>query len=473
MRTLLPLVVLVLAAGGCPRRPGSDLPDASLGPGELPPDAVPIDPDLIDELSACYARSTLFPEARIVAATEALRDHADGNTDTVLTDDACVHFLREMSGGELASAEFRAFTGEIVTAFDGEEVVFGARFVTLGRWVREADGTLSGSIDRDDDAFAPGDDFAEVRTTERTGYYRVTRFNPASRLVEWQLTQDRTVTPPLQTTEALVDGTLTVVDRTVLDPEAEMACDDAGLDCFGRRAACDAAQIANLEASLTIALARGTSCMSQLVPEATSVNDVWERLQALKNLWTRQHAWSCMPTGCSCAHWCDGCGDAGRHVIDIGYEDWTARPREMQLGTLFHEFMHGVIGGHLDVVINGTLPPGRQGTLMRRYVDRVDACEAYCFAPEPTRCACATCLDRFTCDEPCAGLASCTEWDSSAPGGTVAIMSEAVGAACVTTNAAGEEVGEWFTTMAGCRASGCASRGSCRSYSRSCEPGCE
>src|SRR5262249_47753497 len=95
---------------------------------------------------------------------------------------------------------------------------------------------------------------------------------------------------------------------------------------------------------------------------------------------------------------------------------------------------HGVLGGHSDAVVNSNLTDSRRDTLMRRYADPVHACEAYCFAPTPTRCACATCLDRKVCEEPCADLADCAESDcTSGSGGCVTIMSEAVGASCTST----------------------------------------
>lgn len=477
MRRLL--MVCVLGLSGC--LPHYDYPDVELpdaGDGTLPSDVVEISSDDVEAYALCGAGGVRMSEDLVVAATVALRDLSDGETETRLSDDGCIRFRRTMAGGVPTSAEFRIFSGVVDYAFRDGEPVFGAHYVTMARWERDASGTLNGTIDADESRADRGDDFFEVRTVERPGYYRVTGYNPASREIEWQLTQDRT--SATQVTEALVEGTLGVVDTTVIGTENEEACAD-GAGCFEMATSCSAAQVTRLEDSMARALARGTSCMAGVNngPDGTPgpETETWQRLQALKNLWTSRHEWACMPPGCGCAHWSEGGGAGGIDRIEIGFDDWTARAPEMQLGTLFHEFMHGVVGAHLDVAINGTLPEGRQGTLMRRYVDRVDACEAYCFSPTPTRCACATCLDRRTCDQPCAGLASCTEYAPAPDGsGVIAIMSEAVGAACVTTitvNGHEEESAAWSTTMAACRATCAASGGTCRSYNRSCEPGCE
>lgn len=476
MRTLL-LLSLASLAGCFPRY---EVPDVALpdgGDGTLPLDTIPITDDELTTYGACGASDVAMSEDLVVAATEALRTLADGETETSLSDDGCIRFRRTMSGGALVSAEFRLFTGEVAYALREDGLAYGAVYVTMARWERGADGTVTGHIDGDDDRRGRGDDFYEVETVERDGYYRITGHNPASREVEWQLTQDRSGAPT-QVTEALVDGSLSVIDTTTIGLENEEFCGAGGSECFEMATSCSPAQTAMLESSLARALARGTNCMAggNTTPDGSSSTETetWQRLQALKNLWTRGHDFACMPSHCGCAHWSDPSETGGNPRIEIGYDQWLTRSPEMQLGTLFHEFMHGVVGSHLDVVINGTLPEGRQGVLMRRYVDRVDACEAYCFAPNPTRCACATCLDRRTCDEPCAGLASCTEYAPAPDGsGTIAIMSEAVGAACVTTTAGGEESATWSTTMAECRAGCAASGGTCRSYNRSCETGCE
>jgi hypothetical protein len=185
-----------------------------------------------------------------------------------------------------------------------------------------------------------------------------------------------------------------------------------------------------------------------------------------------------MASACTFAHF-DDRASSGRPTIDVGYESWSVRPRNVQLGTLFHEFLHNVLGVHSDEIVKSDLEDieGRRGVLMRRYADRVDACEAYCFADLPTRCACARCLDVKACDSQCSGLASCTEYASDpGGGGTVAIMSEAVGAACVLATPDPEGVrANWHSTVAACRMSGCESsrRGTCRSYSVSCNESCQ
>lgn len=483
MKNLLALpvtVTVLLAAPGCSCGfPYSipDYPDAGT-PHELPADAREVPEDGLDPYTACAVHDHAFPEDRLVEVTAELASRDDGLLEIPISDDECVRFVREIEGGTLARAEFIAFTGEIVFAIDPDgELLYGARFVTIARWERGSDGTLTGRIDLDGDLWDADDDFYEVETIERDGYYRVSRANAASREVDWRLTIEETGTQRIQTTEQLAGTSLAVIDRTSLDVENEMGGPSSD-ECLANKTACDAATIASLETSLARAMARGTSCMAGLnLPAANYESDVWQRLQGLKNLWTQAHSWSCMPAGCTFGHWCEGCGPSGGNQIDIGYDEWSMLPQNMQLGVLFHEFMHGVIGGHLDVVVNSSIesPTSQRDRLMRRYVDRVDACEAYCFGGAPTRCSCATCLDVRTCDARCTGLASCRVDDcTSGSGGCVPIMSEAVGAACVTVGPGGEESATWSATLAGCRMSGCASSGGeCRSYSRSCETGCE
>lgn len=452
------------------------IPDAGM---ELPDDAMEITPSEVSTFSVCSNPNVLMDEALIVAATSALRAREDGEREVLLSTDGCLRFRRSMAEGALASAEFRLFTGELVRVVRSGRTVTGARFVRMARWERDADGTLSGAIDADTDRRNAGDDFAEVRTIERHGYYRVVGHNPASREVEWRMTQDRSGTPT-QTTEALLEGTLEVIDRTVIDAENE-ACGDTYSfpECVSMSRSCEPEQVAMLDEAMASALARGVTCMATGAGDQTSETDTWQRLQALKDLWTKQHDWGCMPAECTCAHWSDGYedGPGAADRIEIAIDQWVTAGASVQQSTLFHEFMHGVVGAHLDVVTNTTFPPGRQGVLMRRYADRVDACQAFCFGSRPTACSCATCLDRRVCDEPCAGLPSCTEYGPAPDGsGTIAVMSAAVGAACVTTtdeNGYDEEQATWFATMRDCQGTCPPTGGVCRSYSRSCSPSCE
>ena len=478
-RALAVLGILALTGCSCGVPYGPYEPYDGGFPSELPDDARPITEDELAEYTGCAAHDGGFSEDRLVEVTAQLADRADGLVEVGVSDDGCVRFVRDLREGVLARAEFLAFTGEIVFAIDGEDVVYGARFVRIAHWERETDGTLRGRIDDDDAVYEAADALYEVETIERDGYYRVSRTNPASLEVEWQLTIDAASGERIQTTERIEDGALAVVDRTSLDVENELGGAPTANECIDGTVACDAATTAALDAALARSLARGTSCMAGLNdPDSAYETDTWLRLQALKNLWTAGREWGCMPAGCTFGHWCESCGAGSVDRIDIGYGEWSALPNpSVQLGILFHEFMHGVIGGHLDVIVNSPIesPATRRDRLMRRYVDRVDACEAYCFAETPTKCACATCLETDTCDTRCSGLASCVENDCTGSGGCVPIMSEAVGAACVITAADGEESATWSPTMDACRMSGCESAmgGTCRSYSRSCEPGCE
>src|SRR6185295_17506875 len=108
-------------------------------------------------------------------------------------------------------------------------------------------------------------------------------------------------------------------------------------------------------------------------------------LQPPTNTWPATHTSTCMPPSCTIAH------RAGNNTIDVG-EALTTTYVAREDRTLFHELMHGVLGGHLDAVVNSEIdsPADRRHALMRKYADPVDSCESYCFDTTPTRCACAT-----------------------------------------------------------------------------------
>ncbi|MFO0683284.1 MAG: hypothetical protein U0234_14600 [Sandaracinus sp.] len=474
MRTILRLVVsLALAVppgaiAGCScGGPGPfqySIPDAAI-PSTLPTGSVPIDPSQIQAISACSGIDRMLDDTRLVTLTTGtLAARADGTVDVALSTDECVHFTREIAGGVLVSATFYGYTGQIDLAYDPAtgEATYGARRAVVARW-EQRDGALHGQLDADARLWDSDDTTFEVETIERARYYQVTRRDAASGEIAFRLTDDAEVSPPVQTTERQVGGVLQVVDTTVMDAST-LAQGPSTDDCTGTAVPCDEATAARLEGQLAQALARGSNCL---------MGEPWMTMQGLRLLWSQQHEWSCMAAGCDFAQWCGvSCPDAGAQRI---YVDTAALARggaTAQLGVLFHEFMHGVIGTHLGVVVNSGIndAPDRRGQLMRRYVDPVDACEAYCFDAAPTRCDCATCLDTVTCDPRCSGLASCVANDCSGEGGCVSIMSEAVGAAAVTGSGS-EASAEWYPTLAECQMA--MPGADCRSFSRSCEPGCE
>lgn len=450
-----------------------ELPDAGI-PTEVPDGWVVIDEDSYETYAAC-AGGDMLGEEQLVAATTTLAAREDGTVDVSISARDCIRYAREIAGGQTVHAEVSAWTGEIMyVLLDGELVVLGRRAV-LARWDRREDGALVGAIDADERPIDPEDDFFEVETISHGADYRSTRRDPASREPVSRLTIDTTGVQPTQTTERLHDGVLQVVDHTVITPEHERGGPSGGDDCVETASSCSADVTARLDQMMARAMARGATCLA-----GSSGDDLSPAFETLSHFWNDQHQWGCMEAGCNFAQWCGvTCPDPGANRIYVDVSALDRLPQAQQLGTLFHELTHGSIGVHTDVVVNSEIESGatRRDALMRRYVDRVDACEAYCFGDSPTRCACATCLDTRTCDPRCSELRTCVENDcTSGSGGCVPIMSEAIGAACVSARADGGEQATWFPTMAVCVMSGCGSGGradECRSYSRSCNPGCE
>jgi hypothetical protein len=130
MRRLL--MVCVLGLAGC--LPHYDYPDVELpdaGDGTLPADVVEISSDDVEAYALCGAGGVRMSEDLVVAATVALRDLSDGETETRLSDDGCIRFRRTMAGGVPTSAEFRIFSGVVDYAFRDGEPVFGAHYVTM------------------------------------------------------------------------------------------------------------------------------------------------------------------------------------------------------------------------------------------------------------------------------------------------------------------------------------------------------
>ncbi|NJK88199.1 MAG: hypothetical protein HC923_01595, partial [Myxococcales bacterium] len=313
---------------------------------------------------------------------------------------------------------------------------------------------------------------------ERDGYYQYSVRSSSDGPVEERVTLEDTADGRRQTVERWYEGSLRVLESAIL--QDEQFTQGPGIsECLSQAVSCSASQQAMLESSFREAILRGTSCMSSLSEQGTlESQEIWSRFQALKNLWSRAGVFGCMPAACTFAHWGGGLTPGtGPYEIKIGYEGWTGRPRNQQLGTLFHEFMHGVLGGHLDVVVNSEInsPADRRGRLTRRYVDRVDACEAYCFGTDPTSCSCAKCLGLKACEGSCASLARCSEFECTGSGGCVAIMSEAVGTACVKVEPDGkEQSATWYSNCVACEMSTCVSEGgTCQSFSLSCQESCK
>jgi hypothetical protein len=132
--------------------------------------------------------------------------------------------------------------------------------------------------------------------------------------------------------------------------------------------------------------------------------------------------------------------------------------------TIVHEMLHFTRGPH-EFDLDGVQGPF--GPRAAAYSDPMRACEALCYGDSAvkTKCSCARCLGVKACDNRCAGLPSCRV---GSPDGGAPTMSEAVGSHCAATNT-------WYSTMASCSgASGCpGGKSGCKSYSVSCDPGCQ
>lgn len=451
-----------------------DLPDAGLN--EVPPNSVVISEDDVDWVQSCMFGSP-DADALLDAAFEAFEAFDDGTLEVELSDDRCLRFSRTMAGGQLQAARFYRFTGETDVVYGGDDVQYVAFVRNQAVWERLESGVLRGQVH--DDSVAPlrgAESPWEVEILEDVANRRrtTTRFD-ANGEVQWRITTQGSADGTTQTVERLVDGAL-VTETTIVGDENRAQGDP----CMAQGGTCDQATIDALDAAMKEALKRGTKCMRQL--NDGSRDDTWMRYVMLQQRWTQGHRWRCLPANCTNAQWCDTCQDSGEPLtIEIGAVEWQAfhgRDAIGATGVLFHELMHGVIGYHPDTIVNSDVyrELNRRDKLMRRYTDRVNSCQAYCFYPEgvtPTKCSCAACLDTTVCDDRCSGLESCIEYENG-----VAIMSEAIGTACIKydpeLNGHGEETATWFSQKADCDASDCASTGGrCESKSVSCDEGCE
>lgn len=486
MRIRLPLLVsLALLPSSClcfdilelitnpPEMPDQDPPP----PGEIPTNAMVVTEDDFEWVGACGPGSGQDTDAQLAAASATFASHDDGTIELALSEDRCLRVSRTMAGGQLQSARYFRFTGDVGSTFVDLEPVFFAYTHDEAVWERGGDGALVAQLHDstaipffDSETAVPFE--IEVREDAANRTRQTTRF-ATNGDVEWRLTVTSAEGGSVQVVERLVDGVL-VSETTKVDDEqrSQGTCGTVQ----ATPPACAPDVVAALDEALRRAMKRGADCMKKL----DGRDDTWLRYILLMDRWSRGHTWGCFSATCAQARWCDTCQNNGEALhIDIGYEQWAEMAASNPSGAdgvLFHEMMHGLLGYHPDAVVNSNIydEGDRTAQLMRRYTDRVNACEAYCFAPpgaSVTQCTCAACLETKVCDERCAGLAGCIERDTSGN----AIMSEAVGAACVVNDAdSGEEVGTFHATMAACIASGCAGAGGrCDSKSLSCDPDCE
>lgn len=453
-----------------------EMPDAGL-PTEVPANAVVISDEDLDWVSACAYSTESESDAKMDAAFATFADLGDGTVEVELSDDRCLRFSRTMASGVLQSARFYRFLGITGVVFQDNEALQFAYLRNEAEWSRSEDGVITGHLH--DGALLDGDPTVaapyEVEVVEdwQNRMRQTTRF-ASNGDVAWRIRIEEGADGTVQTIEHDVDGEL-VEEVTYVKPESRAQ----GADCNDAGVTCEDSQTEVLDAALQSAFKRASKCLKGL---DRGRDDTWMRYVLLKDRWTRGHTWGCLAAGCGIARWCDTCQDSGDPLnIDIDFDAWSARnasdPANAQ-GILIHEMLHGVLGYHPDIVVNSSIydEATRRDKLMRRYTDRVNACEAYCFAPPTasvTMCSCAVCLDTKVCDERCSGLASCREDQGGSP-----IMSEAIGTACVnydsTLGTNGEFKATWYNQKSDCTASSCeADGGKCESKSVSCDEGCE
>jgi hypothetical protein len=80
-------------------------------------------------------------------------------------------------------------------------------------------------------------------------------------------------------------------------------------------------------------------------------------------------------------------------VINLDY--WNNNPGSRE-NVIFHELLHIALGEHDPAQENLRT----SNDLRYREVGRVSACNSLCYNPDATKCECATCLRKKTCNAP-------------------------------------------------------------------------
>jgi hypothetical protein len=93
----------------------------------------------------------------------------------------------------------------------------------------------------------------------------------------------------------------------------------------------------------------------------------------------------------------------------VDLDHWANNPAQREQW-LFHELLHvGLPSTHdktLDKLLYEMNPPQISPERYRE-LDRVGSCERMCYGQFATKCECATCLGKKTCEGPCAGRPAC------------------------------------------------------------------
>ena len=319
-------------------------------------------------------------------------------------------------------------------------------------------------IDADFDGFVESE---ASETLDATGLVQqqYARYSKSTRAIEYRQTLARASPGVLrQKTEKLVSGALTPVRELEVRPVQKQA---PGCMLTGPAKGmpdqivtpCDTDAI---KAQIKSALDQGIKCLLR-----GSVDDVTRLMQLRAMIDTFDV--SCFRNQGYVAS-VDISRPNGR--IPFNYNvDLPTCSAPYQAGTMFHELMHLITGGHddaLDALLESSTNVGPE---QYTYTDRMRSCERLCFGTLTTRCACAACFDSKACDERCSSYGSCIKRTPNPDGGAaIAVMSEAVGAVCQSN--ADPTMGEIYQTMAACR-SACGSGMSCNSKSLSCDPTCQ
>ncbi|UJR82520.1 hypothetical protein [Sandaracinus amylolyticus] len=397
-------------------------------------------------------------EETLAAAIEQIDVWEDGEISVPLGPLGCVRYERVIEGGVLVESRV---VREIDVEYDVELGGFVPVIVTLAEWTRGTDGVVRGRLQADDEV-ERDDTFFEIEETIGAGRLERVFRNPSSREIEERTVIERRDDGfEWQTRDELVDGALTTVSDTRITDEHLEQDGGGGGEC--EIGDCDAATSERLSRLMRQVVQRGFDC---LMSQGADRGDVRARsLIAIGLMWNSARSFQCA-TG--------SCGFYGRWCLDCQLDGETLQMTllidgrtDAQLSeTIFHEIMHGAVGVHDEDMVQLVRQDGDTEYQMLRYTDPVYACTEFCFGSTAYRnsCSCAACFRVRTCHDLCAGAGGCVARDAIT---REVVMSEAVGAACRTEG----EPTTFHRTMAACQ--GACTGGTCRSYSRSCDPTCK
>jgi hypothetical protein len=453
LRLAMTGLLLAMALSGCPAFPFIPaLPDVG-PPPERRDSGYPL---------ACLGRTDAI-DGESVAEADAILSASfeEGTTRVPLSRNGCITFERVVEDGRLISARIE----RVIGTTEGSD--FSFEVVTIARWERDADGSLRGGIDADEDDDDASDDFFEIQelADEATGRWERTAYDPSSRAVVSRVTLTREADGSLtQRHEALRDGSLVVTSEGAVELRTQSDLLDDLLDPSCSRRDCSESELARIERLSREALAQGVDCLTQGGQDrgnarATGLQELWVR-------WRGAHRFRCI-SHCNHAGQFDLGALAGSGPLSMELD--TSLDDDELRSTISHEWTHGYRGGHADDVLD-LIDRARSDPWHREILDVVDpmyACEAFCFGGTRNACTCAGCYGVRACHPLCASEPSCVTRDDTIP--SLVLTSESVAASCEPSlPLIGTRT--WHTDMMACRSSGC---DDCRSWSVSCDPTCQ